>query len=267
MEFETIRFEVYEHIATITLNRPERLNAFNQKMAIELKSAWEDAKRNQTVRCVILTGVGEKSLCTGVDINGFLEDGDFQLSKEPNEKPDFLTLTAIQNGCWKPVVTAVNGMVCGGGLHFLADSDITICADNATFFDTHVKWGKVSGLEPVGLLRKIPFEHLMRMALLGGAERMTAEEAKSINLVSEVVPKERLMARARELASIITLHSPTAVARTKQAIWQALNLSLEQGHDNAWNILREHNLHHDNEEGFQASYEKRQPHWDPYVHP
>jgi E-phenylitaconyl-CoA hydratase len=267
MEFETILFEVSEHIATITLNRPERLNAFNQKMAIELKSAWEEVKRDQNIRCVILTGAGEKSLCTGVDINGFLEDGDFQLSKEPSEKPDFLTLTAIQNHCWKPVVTAVNGMVCGGGLHFLADSDITLCADNATFFDTHVKWGKVSALEPVSLLRKIPFEHLMKMALLGGSERLSAQEAKSINLVSEVVPKERLMERARELAAIVASHSPTAVARTKQAIWEGMNLSLEEGLDNAWNILREHNLHHDNAEGFQASYEKRQPHWESYVHP
>ena len=99
MEFETILFDVSEHIATITLNRPERLNAFNQKMAMELKSAWEEVKRDQNIRCVILTGVGEKSLCTGVDINGFLEDGDFQLSKDVAEKPDFLTLTAIQNHC------------------------------------------------------------------------------------------------------------------------------------------------------------------------
>ena len=72
---------------------------------MELESAWEEVKRDQTIRCVILTGVGEKSLCTGVDINGFLEDGDFQLSKDVGEKPDFLTLTAIQRHGWKPVAT------------------------------------------------------------------------------------------------------------------------------------------------------------------
>jgi enoyl-CoA hydratase/carnithine racemase len=267
VQFDTILFEVSEHIATITLNRPERLNAFNKKMATELKLAWEEIKRNEDIRCVILTGCGDKALSTGVDINGFIEDGDFQLMEEPKAKPDFLTLTAVQNGCWKPVITAINGMVCGGGLHFLADSDITVCAEHATIFDTHVKWGKVSGLEPVGLLRRVPFEHVMRLALLGGTERMSAHEAKAVGLVGDVVPKEQLMQRARELAKIIASHSPTAVARTKQTIWESMNLGLEEAHDHAWEILREHNLHLDNEEGFKASYEKRQPHWAPYIHP
>jgi len=267
MEFETIIYEVSEHIATITLNRPQRLNAFNKKMADELKLAWETVKRDPDVRCAILTGAGEKALCTGVDITGFLEEGDFQISHETRQKPDFLTLTAIQNRCWKPVITAVNGMVCGGGFHFLADTDITVSVEHATYFDTHVKWGKISALEPVGLARKIPFEHVMRLALLGGSERMSAQEAKNIGLVGDVVPKERLMERARELAGMIALHSPTAVAMSKRVIWESMNLGLEKALENAWDILREHGPHSDNEEGFKASAEKRQPDWVPFIHP
>ena len=87
--------------------------------------------------------------------------------------------TSMQNNIWKPVICAVNGIVCGGGLHFVADSDIVIASENATFFDTHVKVGLVAGLEPVGLSRKIPLESVLRMSLIGGGERLNAEDAKN----------------------------------------------------------------------------------------
>lgn len=271
MAFEHIIYEVEGHIATITLNRPERLNAFNKKMTDELGEAWTTVKRDPEIRCVIVTGAGDRALSTGADVKGYMEEGDFDIAREPRSgssaTPDFLTLTAIQNGCWKPVITAVNGMVCGGGLHFIADSDITIAADSATFFDTHVAVGKVSGLESVGLLRRIPFEAVARLALLGGSERMSADEAKAVGLISEVVPAADLMARARKLAGYIASHSPVSVARTKQAMWESLDLGLEEGLSNAWNIIREHNVHPDNEEGPRARYEKRSPQWEPFSQP
>jgi len=267
MSYETILFEVSEHIAVITLNRPERLNAFNQKMSNELKDAWEQVKRDPDIRCAIVTAVGEKAFCTGADMTGYIEEGDFQMTFEPNPEPDFLTMTAIQNQCWKPVITAVNGMIVGGGLHFIGGSDITICSETATFFDTHVAVGKVSGLESVELLRKMPFEAVMKLALLGGSERMSAAEALEVGLVSEVVPADELMARARQLAGYIAAHSPAAVSRTKQALWQSLDCGLEEGLKKTWKIICEHNWHPDNEEGPLAKYEKRAPNWEPYEHP
>lgn len=267
MSYDTILYEVAEHIATITLNRPGRLNAFNRQMSNELQDAWSRVKADPEVRCVIVTAAGDKAFCSGVDVTGHVEDGDFDLTDETREKPAFLTLTARQNACWKPVVTAINGMVVGGGLHFIGGGDITICAENATFFDTHVAVGKVSGLEPVELLRKVPFEVVARLALLGGAERMSAAEARAVGLVSEVVPPEQLMPRARQLAGYITQHSPTAVARTKQAMWQSLDTGLEEGLQRAWAIICEHDPHPDNTEGPTASYEKRAPNWEPYDHP
>ena len=265
MPFETIIYEVSEGIATLTLNRPERLNAFTQQMSDELGAAWAEVKADPAVRVAIVTGAGERAFCTGVDIAGFIEDGDFQMRREPASNADFLTLTAIQNRCWKPVITAVNGMCCGGGLHFVADSDINLCADTATLFDTHVAVGKVAGLEPVGLLRRIPFGSVAKMALLGGSERMGAEEALRIGLVEEVLPADRLLARARELAGLIARHSPVSVARTKRAMWESLDRGLEEGLANAWDIIREHNVHPDNEEGPLAKYEKREPRWQPYT--
>lgn len=112
-------------------------------------------------------------------------------------RPYYHFLTAIQNRCWKPVITAVNGMVVGGGLHFIADSDLIVASETATFFDTHVKVELIAGLEPVGIARRIPLEAVLRMALLGGSERMSAQQALSIGLVGEVVPQAQLLPRAR----------------------------------------------------------------------
>ncbi len=152
-------------------------------------------------------------------------------------------------------------MVCGGGLHFIADSDLVLCSENATFFDTHVKVGLVSGLEPVGLARRVPLESVLRMALLGGSERFDARRALEIGLVGEIVPSEALMPRARNLADAISRHSPAALARTKQAIWESLDVGLQQGLERAWRIIQEHNDHPDLKEGARAFVEKRKPRW------
>ncbi|MBW2229909.1 MAG: enoyl-CoA hydratase/isomerase family protein [Deltaproteobacteria bacterium] len=265
MSFETLLYEKQDRIATLTLNRPERRNAFNHTMAEELGQAWEAIKADPEVACVILTGAGDKALCTGVDVTSVVEAGGFDRDDMPAEEPPFLNMTAVQNQCWKPVITAVNGMVCGGGLHFIADSDIIVCAENATFFDTHVRLGVISGLEPVGLARRIPLEAVMRLALLGGSERMTAQEALNLGLVGEVVPQRDLMPRARALARKIAAHSPTALARSKQAIWQSLEMGLDDALKNAWELIRTHTQHPDHSEGPRAMVEKREPKWAPYI--
>ncbi len=266
MTFETLLYDVEDRVATITLNRPEHRNAFNTTMAEELGRAWEKVKRDPEITCVILTGAGDPALCTGVDVTSIVESGGFdRRDVVPQEEPPFLKMTAVQNQCWKPVITAVNGMVCGGGLHFIADSDIIVCAEHATFFDTHVRLGVISGFEPVGLARRIPLEAVMRLALLGGSERMTAQQALNLGLVGEVVPQQDLMPRARELARKIAAHSPTALARSKQAIWQSLDMGLDDALKNAWELIRTHTQHPDHSEGPRAMVEKREPKWAAYI--
>lgn len=268
MAFETIRYEIADRVATITLNRPERHNAFTVAMAGELRRAWTDVKQNGDVVCVIVTGAGEKAFCTGMDVadiaDGSARNEAARMEREEG-KPFYAFLTAIQNRCWKPVITAVNGMVVGGGLHFIADSDLILAAETTTFFDTHVKVGLIAGLEPVGLTRRIPLEAVLRMALLGGAERMTAAQALSLGLVGEVLPAVELMPRARALAAKIAEHSPTALARSKRAIWESLDVGLHEGLDRAWQQIREHTAHPDLDEGTKAFVEKRKPRWAPYT--
>ena len=266
--FETILYETQDGVATITLNRPERHNAFNVAMARELGQAWAEVKRDPTVVCAIVTGAGQRAFCTGMDVaevaSGSAPEEARRMEREEG-KPFYRLLTAIQNRCWKPVITAVNGMVVGGGLHFIADSDLIVCSETATFFDTHVKVGLVAGFEPVGLARRIPLEAVLRLALLGGSERMDARAALAAGLVGEVLAPDRVLPRARELAAMISQHSPTALALTKRAIWESLDVGLEEALERTWKLIQGHTGHPDLAEGTRAFVEKRKPRWVPYT--
>jgi E-phenylitaconyl-CoA hydratase len=259
--FETLLLERRDGVAALTLNRPERHNAFNTAMALELRRAWEEIKADPEVVCAIVTGAGDKAFCTGADVTEVAESDTESRASESMDASPFLHMTAIHNRCWKPVIAAVNGMVAGGGLHFVADADLVLAAEHASFFDTHVKVGLVAGLEPVGLARRIPLEAVLRMALLGGSERMSAQEAWRIGLVGEVLPAAQLMPRARELAAKIAQHSPAALMRSKQAIWESLDVGLHQGLARAWEIIGHHGAHPDVKEGATAFVEKRKPRW------
>ena len=122
-----------------------------------------------------------------------------------------------QNDLWKPVICAVNGMACAGALYLLGESDIIIAAEHATFFDPHVSYGMVAGFETVHLLQKLPFGEMLRVALMGGHERMSAARAHQIGLVSEVVPADELMERAMWVAQAIAMSPPLAVQGTLRA--------------------------------------------------
>lgn len=221
MPFETLGYGKRAGAAVITLSRPDRLNAIDPVMARELPKAWQDAKSDPEVAVVIVTGAGEKAFCTGFDVGVVAKSEQVDVGGGEGGPLGF---TAIHNRCWKPVITAVNGMVCGGGLHFIADSDLVLCSDNATFFDTHVNVGLVAGLEPIGLARRgIPLDAVLRLSLVGRAERLSAARALELGLTGEVVPRAELLPRAFELAREIQKSSAAALAQTKRAIWESLN--------------------------------------------
>ena len=187
MIFSTIDYQVDDDIAHIILKRPNQLNAVNSLMSKELPEMWKMFNEDNSAIVAIISGFGDKSFCVGADLADLPDmDGDAGMASLESIK-----WTSLQNNIWKPVICAVNGIACGGGLHFVADSDIVIASDNATFFDTHVKVGLVAGLEPVSLSRKIPLERVLRMSLIGGAEKIDANEAKSIGLISEITKNEK----------------------------------------------------------------------------
>jgi len=215
--------------------------------------------------CAIVTGAGEKAFCTGWDVTSTAAGQRQHCAKLGRLEAPYCQITALQNRCWKPVITAVNGVCNAGGLHFIADTELVIASENASFLDTHVAVGLVSALEPAGLARRIPLERVFRLALLGKSGRMSAHEALALGLVGEVVPAAQLMPKAREAAAAMAKFSPTALARTKRAIWESLDRGLDEGLDAAHAQVERHLGHPDPVEGAKAFLEKRAPAWLPYV--
>jgi len=261
-----VLFEKKDGIATLVLDNPKARNAFDYEMTQELRRRWDEISRDGEIVCAILTGAGEKAFCSGWDITSTASGESHKFAQGGRKAAPYSQITALQCRCWKPVITAVNGMCSGGGLHFVADGDIVIASETATFFDTHCEVGLPAALEPAGLARKIPLDAVLRMMLLGSAERMSAARAREVGLIGEVVPPAKLMERARELASIIARYSPTALARTKRATWRSLDHGLEAGLDVAHRELEAHYAGHpDTLEGPKAFLEKRKPKWAPYT--
>lgn len=224
MDFDTVTLEVADHVATITLNRPHVLNAFNQRMCDEFEAIWSRLRTDDDVRVVVLQGAGERAFCTGVDVKEGIDKPDNPwVRRDPSAQ-----LGPKTNGVWKPLVCAIHGLVAGGALYFVNEADIVICADDLSLFDPHVDGGRVSALEPIGLRHRLPFGAVARLALLGGDERMDAATALRLGLVSEVVPPGELRIRARQLAVTIAAKPPVAVQGTLRALWQSLDLTRSQ---------------------------------------
>ncbi len=207
-ELETLLYEESDGVAWITLNRPEALNAFDAVMQQELRGLWAELRVNDDVRCIVVTGSGDRAFCTGLD-RGEIEDID-QLP--PGKLPGYNTpwdfddpgksVCPKSNDLWKPVIAAVNGMACGGAFYILGEVDFIIAAEHATFFDPHVTYGMPTAFEPIFLLHKMPFQEVMRLSLLGAHERLSARRAYEVGLVSEVVPGDELRQRSEWAAGV-----------------------------------------------------------------
>ena len=263
MAEKTVLFEVEGRIATITLNRPERLNAMNRELRDELRAAWQRVKSDPEIWCAIVTGAG-RAFSSGADVEA-LATGGFV-------KPDRWRELAIHEGVallptprrmrvQKPVIAAVNGVAAGVTLDLVTEADIPIASERAEFVDPHVSIGYVSSHEMVNMARRVPVAYCLRMALLGTQERMGAEKAMQIGLVTEVVPHEQLMARARDLARKVCENAPLAVWGTKMGILRGLGLPIEQAEEIAAGYLEVVEQSEDHAEGPRAFVERREPRW------
>lgn len=229
-DFETIRAERRGAVAWVTLDRPDRHHAFNLVMCEELSSLWRQLRTDDEVRSAVLTASGDRAFCTGID-RDFVpsEDGvDYDFSPFTYDDPGKL-LGPKSNDLWKPVVAAVNGMACGGAFYFLGEVDILIAADHATFFDPHVTYGMPAVYEPLLMLhRGMPFGEVLRMTLLGNHERLSAERALEIGLVSEICPHAELDERATWIAEAIASAPTEPMQATLRTLWAGRELSRRQ---------------------------------------
>lgn len=231
MTYETILYDVDNdtQVATITLNRPEVMNAFNRTMCHEVRDAWHRVKGDQSVNAVVLRAAGDRAFCAGLDVSeDYGQPSDIWNHEDPGE-----LLSPKWQKVWKPVVCAVQGICTAGAFYFVNEADIVICSTDATFFDSHVTFGLVSAIEPVGLMRRVGLAETLRIALSGNDERVSAETALRISLVTEVVERDQLWERAHAIAAGIAAKPTAATQGTVRAIWESLDkpyrAAVEQG--------------------------------------
>jgi enoyl-CoA hydratase/carnithine racemase len=202
-------------------------------MLAELEAAWLELDADPAVRVIVNTGAG-KAFQTGLDVVQLARQPEALREQSRRTKRAELKFTAWHNGVSKPVIAAVNGVCAGGGLHFVADADVVIASSAASFLDPHVSVGQVSAYETIGLARKVAFEAVMRMALAGRHERLSAQRAYELGMLSQVVyPPEELREQAQALAEAIADHEPAELARRKKALWDALEMGLSASYRNA----------------------------------
>jgi len=239
-EFETLLLDISDGVATITLNRPAAMNAFNAKMREELTGLWASLRGNNDVRCLLVTGAGDRAFCTGIDRTEAVLDVDPDSELLDGYVTEFMyddpghAMSPKAHELWKPVVAAINGIACGGAFYLLGEADIIVASSSATFFDPHVTYGMTAAFEPMQLMGRMNFSDLARMSLMGASERLSARRAMESGLVSEVVSPEDLMAHARGIATAIAASPALATQGTLRALWMARELTRQQALDQAY---------------------------------
>jgi enoyl-CoA hydratase/carnithine racemase len=225
-------------VAVVTLDRPHRLNAIDLEMRDELVACWQELRFDESVRAVVLTGAGERAFCTGLD-----RDAEVPQPDSPYMADDpLLRVGPKSNDLWKPVVAAVNGMACGGAFYLLGESDFLIADPTATFFDPHTAYGMVSAYESVLMAQVVPHGEAARMALMGTAERLSAERAHTIGLVTEVTDPGGALAAATAAAEVIAGYPTQGVQGTVRALWAAKEAAVQRGFAQAPHLIALGNL-------------------------
>jgi E-phenylitaconyl-CoA hydratase len=218
-------FEVQDRIATITINRPEVMNAMDPETYKELSDAWIEVRDNPEIWAAVITGSGTQSFTAGADLKK-------TVTKRPEKWELFLTQKdqLLNRGLevWKPIIAAVNGYCLGGGVTLLLATDIRVASPNATFGLSEVKRGLIpanGGTQRI--LRQLPYPVAMDLLMTG--RTISAEEALRYGLINEIFPQENLMERALDYAKKIVENAPLAVRTVKELAVKSQYLSLQDG--------------------------------------
>jgi enoyl-CoA hydratase/carnithine racemase len=256
---DELKVERRGNVLVVTINRPERMNALNQTIYDELEETWASLHDDPEIRAIVITGAGDRAFSVGMDLKDFAARGGPRPVKENVHEE--LKVSPLSCDVWLPTIVAVNGVCTGAGYHLVAEADIVLASENASFLDTHVSVGQVTALEPISLLPRIGLGNALRMTVLGRHGRMDAEEALRISLVDEVVEHDKLLDRAIELAELCATGSPAAIEVSKRAVWAAMERPLGEAMQHGWEMLLAHRKHPDSNEGPMAFAEKREPTW------
>ncbi|MDH6218273.1 enoyl-CoA hydratase/isomerase family protein [Streptomyces pseudovenezuelae] len=225
-------------VAVVTLDRPERLNAIDLAMRDELQRVWGELRFDDSVRAVVLTGSGERAFCTGLDRDAVVpQPNSPYMADDP-----LLRVGPKANDLWKPVVAAVRGMACGGAFYLLGESEFLVAEPSASFFDPHTTYGMVSAYESVLMAQRMPYGEVARMMLMGTAERIGAQRAYDIGLVSELTEPGGALAAATACATVLAGYPPEGVQGTVRALWAARESAVAAGFAQAPHLVSLGNL-------------------------
>jgi enoyl-CoA hydratase/carnithine racemase len=262
-----VHFEQREHVAIVTLDRPEAMNALDLASLQQLRRRLAECQDDSEVRCIVLTGSGERAFCTGADLKATRGSAAsypasmFRSKEQASAQGLYVRLMDLNDlELWKPLVAAINGHCLGGGLELALQCDIRIASDNATFGLPEVAVGSIPAVAGVHRLMKATgSSHALQLALTG--ERVPAAQARQIGLVSELTSAAELMPRALAIAARVASNAPLAVQAVKKLSRHSAHLGEREAQDLAelyWGALRDTE---DRLEGRTAFAEKRQPRW------
>ena len=254
--YRYIRFERDGPILTLTLDRPEVLNALHLEAHVELSRAFDAYAANPELRVAIVTGAGERAFCVGTDLKSLAVTGDYEYPRG-----GFGGLTK-RFDLWKPVIAAVNGLCLGGGVEILAACDLAIASEHAEFGlpEPRVGLAALGGGALQRLARQMPMKDAMWLVLTG--KRIPAAEALRVSLINEIVPRGTALARAQQIAREMLECAPLALEASKQVLLQSgaepdLAAAMRRVYPAAERMLSSA----DAKEGPRAFAEKRKPRW------
>lgn len=252
----TITTQINNHLAIITLNRPEVFNSFNREMALALQKALDDCASNDEVRAILLTGSG-KAFCAGQDLKEVtspeLNPG-FRAILDEHYNPIITRIRTIE----KPIVAAVNGVAAGAGANIALACDVVIASEQASFIQAFSKIGLIPDSGGTFFLpRLIGFQRASALTMLG--DKVSAQEAEKMGMIYQVFPIENFMEEAEKIAVTLSQMPTKALALTKKALNASMQNNLEQQLTLESKYQIEAAQTHDYNEGVNAFVEKRKP--------
>lgn len=260
-----VLFETRDGIAYVTLNRPEKRNAFSPEMLVRLCDIWREVAEDASVRVVLLTGAGEEAFSSGGDLGTTIPlmmrtrapEGEWEERFAKDRRQLYAAI--LRNATFfKPVVAAINGYALAGGAEMVLGTDIRVMSSTATIGVTEVRRGLIAGGGSlVRLARQVPWAMAMELALVG--EAVSAEQALAMGLVNRVVPPDQVLSVAEDLARRISLGAPVALAKTKEAMVRSNGRPLEEAFAIEAQCTKDNAATEDAKEGPRAFMQKRPP--------
>lgn len=252
-----VRLDIREHVATVTLARPEALNAVDLATEAELQVIWKELEANRDVRVVVLTGEGDRAFCVGADLKNPAVSG---LEYWARARPGGFGGIALRETLNVPVIARVNGFALGGGFEMVLGCDLAVACEEASFGLPEALVGRMPLDGGMTLLqRQVPFRRAMAMMLAG--KRASAAEALEMGLVNEVVPRSQLDAAVQRWVESVLACAPLSVQAIKEVVRRTSTLSATEAQALRLPALVAALQSEDSNEGVRAFQEKRKPQW------